>query len=307
MSEPAHGAVGALTVPPALDGARLDRATAQLFALPVATARRLIAQERVGLDGRRGAKGDQVRAGQVIDVHGGVRWLAPRADARLAVLYVDDEVVIVDKPAGMPCHPLAPGEGGTAVDGLAAAFPEIELASPEAPREAGLVHRLDTGTSGCLAVARTADAWRALRVALASSDVHKRYLALVEGVLTGARTVTAPIAHDPSDVRRMRVDPAGRPAHSEVRPLAQGADATLVELVLIGGRRHQLRVHLASLGHPIVGDELYGAPARAGISWPLLHARALTLPGHAAVVAPLPGAFADAARARGLAVDEERH
>lgn len=307
MSEPAPVVEGPRTVPLALDGARLDRATAQLFDLPVSTARRLIAQGRVRLDGKRRAKGDQVRAQQAIALQGGARWLVPAVDPGLSVVHIESDLVIVDKPAGMPCHPLVPGEGGTVVDALAALFPEIERASPEAPREAGLVHRLDTGTSGCLAVARTEDAWRTLRAAVGSDDADKGYLALVEGVLAASHTITAPIAHESADTRRMRCDPDGRAATSEVRPRAHSADATLVELVLRGGRRHQLRVHLASIGHPIVGDELYGAPARAGVVWPLLHARSLTLPGRPPVVAPAPAPFVSAARARGLAVDGERH
>ncbi|MCC7071337.1 MAG: RluA family pseudouridine synthase [Deltaproteobacteria bacterium] len=307
MSEPAPVVEGPRVVPPALHGARLDRATAQLFELPVATARRLLALGRVRLDGKRGAKGDPVRSHQSIALEGGARWLTPAAAPRLTLVHTDEELVVVDKPAGMPCHPLVPGEGGTVVDALAALFPEIERASPEAPREAGLVHRLDTGTSGCLAVARTEGAWRALRAAVASDQADKRYLALVEGVLAAPRTISAPIAHDPSDARRMRCGPEGRPASSVVLPLAQGRDATLVELVLGGGRRHQLRVHLASIGHPIVGDELYGAPARAGVAWPLLHALSLLLPGRARVEAPPPSSLLDAARARGLAVEQQRH
>ncbi len=289
-------------VPPDLHGARADRAVAELFELPVATARRLIEAGRVRLDERRCKKGDAVNAGQTMSLPGQGRWLVPVVDQRVVVLREDLDVLFVDKPAGLPCHPLVPGEGGTVVDALAVQFPEIEGASPQAPREAGLVHRLDTGTSGCLAVARTASTWGALRQAFASDLVDKRYLALVEGELAKARVVETPIAHDPADTRRMRVDAAGRPATSEVRPLVMGAAASLVEVIMHGGRRHQLRVHLASCGHPIVGDVLYGAAAAVDAPSPLLHARTLTLPGRPRVQAQLPPALVAAARARGLAV-----
>ncbi|OGQ13051.1 MAG: hypothetical protein A2138_14545 [Deltaproteobacteria bacterium RBG_16_71_12] len=292
-------------MPGDLDGARLDRAVSVLFDVPVAAARRLVAARRVLVDERRRRKGDTVRAGQTVLVEGPGRWLAPAPDPRLRVLFNDAELIVVDKPAGVPCHPLIPGEGGTVVDALAALFPEIERASPEAPREAGLVHRLDTGTSGCLAVARSEKAWRELRAAFATDAVLKRYQALVHGQVVGERVVEARVAHDPADPRRMRVDPAGRPATSVVRALVSGADVSLVEVVMHGGRRHQLRVHLASLGHPIVGDALYGAPRAADMVWPLLHARSLELPGRARVQAPLPAALFAAAAARGLAVEAE--
>lgn len=296
---------GQCRVPAALDGARVDRAMAELFELPVATARRLLEAGRVRVDGRQRKKGDAVKAGQALALEGGGRWLAPVADARVKLLRIEADLIVLDKPAGMPCHPLVPGEGGTVVDALAALHPEIEAASPEAPREAGLVHRLDTGTSGCLVVARSPSSWRVLRDAFASDRVEKLYLALVEGSVGAASVVEEPIGHDTSDARRMRIDPRGRAARSEVRPLQCGPRATLVEVLMHGGRRHQLRVHLAHLGHPIVGDVLYGATPAADAPAPLLHCRTLVLPGHAPTTAPLPAPMLAAARARGLAVEAD--
>lgn len=302
MRPPGDDDASTRTVPPALDGARVDRALAELFELPVAAARRLLEAGRARVDGARRKKGDAVRAGAALVLEGGGRWLVPAADPHVRVLHLEPELIVVDKPAGMPCHPLVPGEGGTVVDALALLHPEIEGASPEEPREAGLVHRLDTGTSGALVVARSPASWRALRAAFSSDEVEKRYLALVEGALAGATVVGVPIGHDPADPRRMRADPGGRPASSEVRPVESNATASLVEVTMHGGRRHQVRLHLAALGHPIVGDELYGAAAADDAPWPLLHALTLTLPGHAPVTAPLPEALVRAARARGLAV-----
>lgn len=295
----------ARTVAGRLAGARLDRVVGELFEVPMAAARRLIAARRVLVDERHGRKGDTVRACQAVRVEWSGRWLVPAPDPRLRVLFTDVDVIVVDKLAGVPCHPLVPGEGGTVVDAVAASFPEIERASPQAPREAGLVHRLDTGTSGCLVLARHERAWRELRAAFSANTVNKRYLALVHGRVDGAHVAEAAIAHDPGDQRRMRVDPAGRPARSEIRAVVSGEDASLVEIVMHGGRRHQLRVHLASLGHPIVGDQLYGAPPAADARWPLLHARALELPGRARIEAPSPAALLTAATARGLAVEPE--
>jgi 23S rRNA pseudouridine1911/1915/1917 synthase len=204
------------------------------------------------------------------------------------VLWHDADVVVVDKPAGLPCHPLDPGEVDAVVHRLLGRFPEIATASPE-PREGGLVHRLDTDTSGCLAVARHRAAWQALRDGFDAAD--KTYLAVVAGdagALDGV-VITDGIAHDRADRRRMVVDAAGQPCATAVAVVGvgQGHDGvvSLVRLGLRGGRRHQLRVHLAARGHPLVGDDLYGGPDAARV---MLHAWRLTLPGRAMVTAPLP-------------------
>ena len=290
-----------LRVPEALAGARADRTVALLLDVPVNAARRLIAAGRVRVRGRRVQKGDAVEAGDDVEIAGAGAWLVPGPDV-VPRLFVDEHVIVVDKPAGMPCHPLVPGEGGTVVDALIAIFPEIARAS-EDPREAGLVHRLDTGTSGCLALARDPATWRALRAAFADDLVDKRYLALVHGAPARA-TVLDAVAHDPADPRRMRIDPGGRPARTEIVPLSATPDFALVDVRAHGGRRHQVRVHLASRGHPLVGDVLYGAPAADDAPWHLLHASALALPGGARALARPPPAFAAAAGARGLGVPD---
>jgi 23S rRNA pseudouridine1911/1915/1917 synthase len=303
-----------LTVPGALAGARADRALAELLELPVGAVRRLLVARRLRIDGRVPKKGDAVRAGAVITLEspalhpGGWLVAAPAGDAddaaALPVLYQDAGVIIVDKPAGVPSHPLLPGEGGTVVDKLAVRYPEIAAASDEA-REAGLVHRLDTGTSGCLAVARDRESWRALRAAFSQGAVDKGYRALVHGRVQGPLEIDGAIAHDPADARRMVIAPGGLaagpgPAVTTVAPLLVGPAHTLVSVTAAGGRRHQVRVHLASAGHPLVGDVLYGAPEAGDVPWHLLHAASLGLPGRPVVHAPLPAPFRAACEARGL-------
>lgn len=294
-----------MTVPAGLDGVRADRALAALLDVGVNAARRLMQARRVRIDGRLASKGDLVRAGSNVVLEGGGAWLVPARAPALAPLLVDAHVVIVDKPAGMPCHPLVPGEGGTVVDALAAAYPEIATASPDA-REAGLVHRLDTGTSGCLAVARDRASWGALREAFSSGGVVKRYLALVEGNVQQRLVIESPLVHDAGDRRRMRLALAGDVGAQDCATVAfavaRGAGHTLVEVEARGGRRHQVRAHLAGAGHPLVGDALYGAPDSPDCPWHLLHASALGLPGRDVVLAPLPRAFREAAARRGLAV-----
>ena len=283
------------TVPESLQGARVDRAACSLTGLSMAVVRRLCAEGRMRLDGRACSKGDTVRAGQVLAAQ--VGWLVAPTSS-IAVLYVDRRVVIVDKPAGMPCHPLVPGEGGTALDAVAALHPDVATASPD-PREGGLLHRLDTGTSGALAFARDDVTWHELRAAFAHEDVDKGYLAVVHGRVARALDVATAIAHDPRDPRRMIIDGQGRGARTAVRPLACHDDVTLVDVTAHGGRRHQVRVHLASVGHPLVGDVLYGAAA-CDLGHHALHAHRLALPGVPVVHAPVPSWLVELAAARGV-------
>ena len=265
-----------MIVPADLDDARVDRAVAALFSLPTATARRLCEQGRVRVNGRKQRKGDRIKAGAVVDVEA-PDWFQP--GGALSILQETADVVVVDKPAGVACHPLVPGEGNTMADAVVAAFPEVQFAAIE-EREAGLLHRLDTGTSGCLAFARSREAWTRLR---ASFDlVDKTYLAIVQGACAAA-VVDEPIGQ--SDAKRMKIDPAGKPAKTVVTPSSSSSSSSLVRLELHGGRRHQLRVHLAHLGNPLVGDALYGT----GDGF-FLHAWKLGVAG-VVVEAPLPARF----------------
>jgi 23S rRNA pseudouridine1911/1915/1917 synthase len=295
--------VSDVAVPSALDGARVDRAIAELYDLPVNAVRRLLLVDRVRVDGRRVKKGDSVRAGSTIRLEGHGAWLVPSSAHAVPQLYVDEHVIVVDKPAGMPCHPLVPGEGGSVVDALVAHFADIAVAS-EDPREGGLVHRLDTGTSGCLAVARDRATWTALRSAFRDGAVGKTYLALVEGAVSHALVIDDALGHDPADPRRMVALAGGQRATTHVTPLSVTPSHSLVEVRADGGRRHQVRVHLAIAGHPLVGDVLYGAAQQEETPWHLLHASSLQVPGLRSVTAPVPSMFARLAERRGLVVPE---
>ena len=245
---------------------------------------RLIARGLVLVEGRRAKKGDRLQAGQQIVV-AVASWderpfAEPELELRVVAVY--PYMVAFNKPAGMSSHPLLPGEQGTAANAIAALFPECVEASARA-REAGLVNRLDWGTSGLLLAARDRSAHNELRGLFSAGQVRKSYLALVAGALKEARSISGRIAPRPGDRRRVRVLPEdasdGQPALSEVRPLEQRGACTLVRVRCRSGRRHQVRIHLAHIGHPLLGDSLYGGPTSDAIQMPFLHAHTLQVAG----------------------------
>jgi len=196
----------------------------------------------------------------------------------LSLIWRDSSLLIVDKPAGLVVHPAAGNWHGTLLNGLL----HLEPTLAALPR-AGIVHRLDKDTSGLLVVACTEPAMAALAAQLADRSMGRRYLALVAGVAPEAATVDAPIGRDERSRVRMAVVSAarGRAARTHVRRIARGAldgrPVSLVECRLETGRTHQIRVHLAHAGHPLVGDTLYGGPVLAGFARQALHAWRLSL------------------------------
>jgi 23S rRNA pseudouridine1911/1915/1917 synthase len=248
-------------------------------ALSRRVARRLIADGLVRVNGHIVPKGTRVLEGDRIALP--ALRLEPEPDLPVRVVHLDERLIAVEKPGGMPSHALDPRQRGTVAGFLAGRFPETaELGDP---LSSGLAHRLDTGTSGLLLAARTAESYDALREAFRSGAVGKRYLALVAGVPEPRVTIDRPLAHDPEDRRRMV--PARRglrawPARSEVTTLRAAGGRALVEVTLRTGVTHQARVHLALLGCPVLGDALYGGPdAGLAAGRHALHASTLTLVG----------------------------
>ena len=275
--------MAALTLSVGAGAVRLD--TFLRGALPAMSrrlVRRLIAEGAVCVNGRPAVKGVRVAPGDRVTLPDLPGTIAPEPGLALAVLHEDDALVALDKPGGMPGHALDPRQRGTAAAFLLARYPEMAgVGDPLAP---GLVHRLDSGTSGLLVAARTRAAHCALRAALRARAVEKRYLAWVAGdasALDGAR-VALPLAHDPRDRRRMLPATAGVrawPAETRLAIVAAGRERSLVEATILTGVTHQVRVHLAARGHPVLGDVLYGgAPAGLPRGRHALHAAGMTLP-----------------------------
>ena len=236
-------------------GRLVDVTKQHLAVVPIDDIGPLIANGRVQLAGRIGRIDDEVRPGDALSTD--ATGLAPE-DHALAIAFEDDALIVIDKPHGMHVHPLGEFRTGTLLNAMlwiAGARSEQPWARYR-PRPA---HRLDRGASGLVAFAKTAAAHEAVRGQLASGVLHRRYRATVEGRLVGEGVIDRPLGRDPANDYRRAVVPDGQRAVTRYRVVEDRGDRTVVELELETGRTHQIRAHLASLGHPIAGDELYGA------------------------------------------------
>ena len=268
-----------VTVPDGLAGERVDAAIARMFGLSRTRAAELILSGHVSVDGAPPAKSDRVEAGAMLDVAIPVAvdpvTVVPETVEGIKIVHDDDAIVVIDKPVGVAVHPSPGWNGPTVVGHLAAAG--FRISTSGAAERQGIVQRLDVGTSGVMVIAKSERAYSVLKQAFRDRTVDKTYHALVQGhpdPLQG--TVDAPIARHPRHDYKFTVRADGKPSITHYETLEAHRFATLLEVHLETGRTHQLRVHMAALKHPCVGDLTYGADPtlaqRVGLERQWLHA-----------------------------------
>lgn len=271
-----------LPVPEGLVGERIDAALSRMLGLSRTKAAELVANGHVQLDGRAVGKSDRVAEGQMIEValpdpEGPLRVEAENVDG-LVILYADDDVIVVDKPVGVAAHPSPGWTGPTVIGGVAGAGHRVSTSGAE--ERQGVVHRLDVGTSGVMAVAASESAYTSLKRQFKERTVEKVYHSLVQGHPDPLRgTIDAPIDRHPTHDYRWAVVAEGRPSITHYETLEAFPHASLLEIHLETGRTHQIRVHMSALKHPCVGDLTYGADPslaeRLGLQRQWLHALSL--------------------------------
>lgn len=273
------------TLPAALDGERIDRIVSLIADISRSDATKLIADGGTEVDGVVATSGKlRLREGQtvVVDLDKIPVEVLPGPDASVAVdvVYSDDDIIVVNKTAGLVVHPAAGHGMGTLVNGILHLFPEV--ATVGQPARPGIVHRLDSGTTGMMVVARSQRAYESLVAALTDHSVGREYLALTWGWFDSPTAVVdASIGRDPRNPMKMAVVNSGKWARTHlevVQTFNEPALLSLVQCTLETGRTHQIRVHLSAVGHAVVGDSMYGgAKSALKASRPLLHAAKLTL------------------------------
>ncbi len=270
-----------LPVPDGLEGERLDVALARLFGFSRTAAADLIDSGQVSVDGAQQARSTRVRGGALLEVtlpDAPAQAWEPEPVDGLQVLHDDEDVVVVDKPVGVAAHPSPGWTGPTVIQGLAAMG--YRVATSGAAERQGVVHRLDVGTTGVMVVAKSEHAYSVLKRAFKERTVDKRYSALVQGHPDPTRgTIDAPIDRHPGSDYKFAVVAGGRPSITHYETEEAFRAATLLDVHLETGRTHQIRVHMAAVRHPCVGDLTYGADPvlaqRLGLTRQWLHAREL--------------------------------
>ena len=269
-------------VQPDEQGLRLDVVLVRRVpAMSRKKARDMVEGGEVRLNDRPTRKGGRVNGGDRVTLSRAPSKsdfaAKPDPDLPLAIVHEDQNLVVVDKASGVPSHPLREDELGTVASALVHRYPEMALIGYTA-REPGILHRLDTDTSGLMLAARDLATWEALRYDLRRGDIDKRYVALVHGEIS-PRAIDRPISPHPGDARRVRVGEhdGARPARTEILAVRTHGAFSEIEVSARAATRHQIRAHLASIGHPLVGDALYGGPTLSGLSRHFLHASMIQL------------------------------
>jgi 23S rRNA pseudouridine1911/1915/1917 synthase len=272
-----------LEIPEGLSGMRLDAAVARVFGISRTVAAELVRSGDVSVDGTVRRKSERVAGGASVQVmlpdEPAAVQVVPIEVPDLGIVYEDDAIVVVDKPIGVAAHPSPGWDGPTVIGGLAATGHRI--ATSGAAERQGVVHRLDVGTSGLMVVAKTEAAYSSLKAAFRERLVDKRYRALVQGHPDPLRgTIDAPIDRHPTSAYKFAVVAGGRPSITHYETIEAFRAASLLDIRLETGRTHQIRVHMAAVRHPCVGDLQYGADpklaARLGLSRQWLHAARLS-------------------------------
>jgi 23S rRNA pseudouridine1911/1915/1917 synthase len=265
-------------IPDGLEGSRVDAGLAKLLGFSRSFAAEIAEAGGVTVDGRAVEKSDRLSAGGWLEVS----WqpkeevkIVPIAVPELTIVHDDDDIVVIDKPVGVAAHPSVGWTGPTVLGALAAAG--FRISTSGAAERAGIVHRLDAGTSGLMVVAKSEHAYTVLKRAFHDRTVEKIYHAVVQGhpdPLVG--TIDAPIGRHPKSDWKFAVIADGKPSVTHYETIEAFPSASLLEIHLETGRTHQIRVHMAAQRHPCVGDAMYGADptlsARLGLTRQWLHA-----------------------------------
>ncbi len=268
-----------LVVPEGVAGERVDSALTRVLGLSRTTVAKLLADEEITTNGLAMSKSEKVVAGQVIEIllpDNAIAEAIPLTPlSGLSVVYDDEAIIVINKPVGCAAHPSPGWTGPTVVGALTAAGYSISTSG--AAERAGIVHRLDVGTSGLMVVAKSDQAYSALKAAFKNREVEKIYHALVQGHLDPSKgTIDAPIDRHPKEDYRFAVVANGKESITHYEVLEYYRAVSLVKVELETGRTHQIRVHFSALRHPLVGDMTYGADptlaARLEMVRPWLHA-----------------------------------